>query len=83
MTLLLFVFIIFMPGFVSSFLFFQKEDVDFIERFAFSLAFSITLVPLIAFALNILFQTKITLVNITLIENEPFIMRVMPLVHLH
>ncbi len=57
--------VLFLPGFVWSFAFFKKEEIDAIERTAFSFGLSITLVPLVVFWLNWLLKIKINIVNIT------------------
>lgn len=59
--------VLFLPGFVWSFVFFKKEEIDVIERIAFSFGLSITLVPLVVFWLNWLLKIKINIVNITTI----------------
>lgn len=47
------VFVLFLPGFVISFIFFQKGKIDWIERVALSFALSIAVVPLAVFYLNL------------------------------
>ena len=61
------VFILFLPGFAWSYIFFAKKNIDWIERVALSFGLSIALVPLSVFWLNWLFQVKITLLNTSLI----------------
>lgn len=46
------VFLLLLPGYVWSFVFWKRQEIDFIERFALSLALSLALVPLIVYALN-------------------------------
>jgi hypothetical protein len=56
-------FILFLPGFVWSYVFFFRKGIDWIERIALSLGLSMALVPLIVFLLNWLFEIRITLAN--------------------
>ncbi len=44
----------FIPGFVVSFLFFKKGNIDLIERLALSFFLSITIIPFIVFYTNII-----------------------------
>jgi len=60
------VYVLFLPGLVLSFVFFNKKEIDFIERIALSFALSIAVVPLLVFYLNLL-GMKINLVNSTLV----------------
>ena len=57
------IFVLFIPGFAWSFVFFGKDEIDWIERIALSFGLSIALVPLTIFWLNFLFHVKITLIN--------------------
>jgi len=57
------VFILFLPGFVWSFVFFFKSEIDWVERIGLSAGLSIALVTLTVFWLNWLFDVTITLVN--------------------
>lgn len=59
------VFVLFLPGFCWTFLFFDKEEIDIIERVALSFGLSIALVPLMVFYLNYLFHIKINLFNVS------------------
>ncbi len=59
--LLKLIFVLFLPGFIISFVFFDKgknlpagRQVDVIERVALSFALSIAVVPLVVFYLNLL-----------------------------
>jgi len=61
------IFILFVPGFAWSFVFFKKKGFDWIERLAISIGLSIALVPLTVFWLNFLFHVKVTLVNTCLV----------------
>jgi len=61
------VFILFLPGFAWSYVFFAKKNIDWIERVALSFGLSIALVPLSVFWLNFLFQMKVTLINTFLV----------------
>lgn len=47
------VYVLFLPGFVLTFVFFRRGAVDMIERLALSFALSIAVVPLVAFYLNL------------------------------
>lgn len=60
------IFILFLPGFVWSYVFFARKNIDWIERVALSFGLSIALVTLSVFWLNWLFKMRITLVNISL-----------------
>ncbi|MEK6895087.1 MAG: DUF1616 domain-containing protein [Nanoarchaeota archaeon] len=56
------VYVLFIPGFIISFIFFRKEKIDSIERVALSFALSIAVVPLTIFYLNLI-GVKINLLN--------------------
>ena len=73
------VFVLFIPGFAWSFIFFRKDEIDWIERIALSFGLSIALVPLTIFWLNSLFHIKITLVNSFIVI---LILILMPIVYL-
>lgn len=60
-------FVLFVPGFAWSHVFFAKKDIDWIERVALSFGLSIALVPLAVFWLNWIFGLKITFLNTILI----------------
>jgi len=60
------VFVLFLPGLAWSYVFFNKDEIDWIERVALSFGLSIALVPLTVFWLNYLFKVKITLTNVTI-----------------
>ncbi len=47
-------YVLFLPGYIISFIFFKKNKIDIIERIALSFALSIAIVPLIIFYLNLL-----------------------------
>jgi uncharacterized membrane protein len=59
------VFVLFLPGYAWSFVFFKKGEIDLIERIALSFGLSIALVPLVIFWLNWLFTIRINIVNVT------------------
>jgi len=61
------IFILFLPGFAWSFIFFKKGKIDLIERIALSFGLSIALVPLTVFYLNYLLKVKINLPNVSLV----------------
>jgi uncharacterized membrane protein len=46
-------YILFLPGFAVSFLFFGRGAIDAIERLALSFALSVAIVPLVSFYLNL------------------------------
>ncbi len=60
-------FALFLPGFAWSFVFFTKEEIDWIERIALSFGLSIALVPLAVFWLNYFLGVKINLVNVSMV----------------
>ena len=60
------IFILFLPGFIWSFVFFFKREIDWVERIALSIGLSIAIVPLTVFWLNWLFDVRITLLNTSL-----------------
>ena len=71
------VYVLFLPGFIISFIFFPKTkefdskdkhkgEIDWLERIALSFALSIAIVPLVVFYLN-LAGIKINLLNTSLI----------------
>ncbi len=60
------IFVLFVPGFAWSYVFFRNGGIDWIERFALSFGLSIALVPLSVFWLNWLFDVGITLLNTAL-----------------
>jgi len=60
------VFILFVPGFAWSYVFFTRKNIDWIERVALSFGLSIALVPLAVFWLNWLFHVEVTLLSISL-----------------
>jgi uncharacterized membrane protein len=61
------IFILFLPGFAWSFVFFAKREIDWVERIALSFGLSIAIVPLTVFWLNWIFDVRITLLNTCLI----------------
>lgn len=63
LTLLAIVFVLFLPGFVWSFVFFGIRKIESIERLALSFALSIALVPLVVFYTNLL-SIRITLFTV-------------------
>jgi len=60
------IFVLFVPGFTWSWIFFKKDKIDWIERIALSVALSIALVPLTILWLNYIIHVKITVLNTTL-----------------
>ena len=61
------VFVLFVPGFAWSYVFFARRKIDWIERLALSVGLSIALVPLTVFWFNWLLDVRITLLNTSLI----------------
>jgi uncharacterized membrane protein len=59
-------FVIFVPGFAWSYVFFARKNIDWIERIALSFGLSIALVPLCVFWLNWIFHMKINLLSTSL-----------------
>ncbi len=60
------VYVLFLPGFAMSFIFFDKGNIDLLERIALSFALSISVVPLVVFYLNLI-GMKINALNVSLI----------------
>ncbi|MFC1948303.1 DUF1616 domain-containing protein [Chloroflexota bacterium] len=60
------IFVLFVPGFCWSFLFFKRKSIDLIERIALSFGLSIALVPLTVFWLNWIFDMRITELSVVL-----------------
>lgn len=58
-------YLLFLPGFVWSFVLFRKDHIDFIERIGLSLCLSLVTIPMILILLNIA-GIKITLLSIIL-----------------
>jgi len=66
-TIIWCVYILFIPGFIWSYVLFYKSEIDLIERIAVSFGLSVSVVPLTVFWMNYFFKIKITLANVTLI----------------
>ena len=60
-------FILFLPGFLWTFVFFASKEIYWVERIALSFALSIAIVPLSIFWLNRIFGVKITLLSTSLV----------------
>ena len=60
------IYVLFVPGFAWSYVFFARASIDWIERLALTFGLSIALVPLSVFWLNRLFHMKITLLSTAL-----------------
>lgn len=56
------IFVLFIPGFIISFIFFKSKQIEITERIALSFALSIAIVPLAVFYLNLI-GIKINLLN--------------------
>lgn len=63
LTILAAIFVLFLPGFALSLVFFSWKQIDLIERLALSFALSIAVVPLVVFYTNLL-GVKITTLNV-------------------
>lgn len=61
------IFILFLPGFIWSFVFLFKREIDWVERIAISFGLSIAMVTLTVFWLNWIFNVRITLLNTSFI----------------
>lgn len=61
------IFVLFLPGFAWSFIFFKKDEIDWIERIALSFGLSIAIVPLVVFWLNYFLGVKINFLNVSII----------------
>jgi len=61
------IFVLFVPGFAWSYVFFNRGKIDSIERLALSFGLSIALVPLTVFWFNWVFSVSISLVNTCLL----------------
>lgn len=57
------IFILFLPGYFITLSFFKTQEIDQLERFALSFAFSISVVPLLTFYLNLI-GVKISDLNV-------------------
>ena len=73
------IFVLFIPGFAWSFMFFRKDEIDWIERIALSFGLSIALVPLTIFWLNYLFKVKINAFNCSI---AIFVLIFIPIIYL-
>ena len=60
------IFILFLPGYWLTRVFFKQNEIDCLERFALSFALSISVVPLLSFYLNLIW-VKITVFSVYLI----------------
>ncbi len=60
------IFILFLPWYYITMAFFKEKEIDFLERFALSFAFSISVVPLATFYLNLI-GYRITDLNVFLV----------------
>jgi hypothetical protein len=61
------VFVLFLSGFAWSFVFFKKDEIDWVERIALSFGLSIAIVPLAVFWLNYFLGVKINLLNVSIV----------------
>lgn len=67
------IFILFLPWYLITLSFFWDKEIDALERFALSFAFSISVVPLLTFYLNLI-GIKITDINVFLIASSIIIL---------
>lgn len=56
------VYILFLPGYLITYIFFKQKEIDHLERIALGFALSIAIVPLVIFYLSLI-GLKINLVN--------------------
>ncbi|MHA2010255.1 MAG: DUF1616 domain-containing protein [Candidatus Hodarchaeales archaeon] len=56
---------LFLPGYVWTYVFFKKDEIDIIERVALSFGLSIALVPILVFWGNYFLGIKINLFNVS------------------
>jgi uncharacterized membrane protein len=56
-------FVLFLPGLAWTYVFFEEDEIDIIERIVLSFGLSIALVPLIMFYLKYIFDIRINLVD--------------------
>lgn len=59
------VYVLFLPGFILTFIFYNRKEIDWLERITLSLALSIATVPMVVFLLNLL-GVKITTFNVVI-----------------
>ncbi len=57
------IFVLFIPGFAWTFIFFGRDKIDAVERIALSFGLSIAMVPLIIFYTGNLLGVKVTFIN--------------------
>jgi len=62
-----FIYILFVPGFAWSFVFFANREINWVERIALSVAVSVGLMTLSIFWLNWVFNVKITEISVCLV----------------
>lgn len=68
MTIFSSIFVLFLPGFVWSFVLFpRKNEIDWIERIVLSFGLSIAIVPIMIFYINRMTGVKINILNNTII----------------
>ena len=60
------VYVLLLPGFVLTYVFFREREVDIIERITLSFALSISIIPILIFYLNLI-GMRINLVNVSLV----------------
>ncbi len=58
------IYVLFLPGLVWTYVFFENKDIDAIERITLSFILSISIVPLVVFFSNTKFGIKITALNV-------------------
>ena len=60
------IFLLFIPGFFVSLIFFKEKEIDTIERIALSFALSVAIVPLLVFYINLV-GVKINIYSVSFI----------------
>ena len=61
------IYVLFLPGFILTYVFFQKKDkeIDWLERITLSLALSIAVVPIVVFLMSFI-GLKVTALNVAI-----------------
>jgi uncharacterized membrane protein len=60
------IYVLFIPGFILTFLFYNKREINWLERIILSMAISIAAVPTLIFFINLIFGIKITTFNVVM-----------------
>ncbi|OGY89809.1 MAG: hypothetical protein A2458_05525 [Candidatus Kerfeldbacteria bacterium RIFOXYC2_FULL_38_9] len=59
------IYVLFLPGFLFTFVFFERKEIDHLERIVLSLALSLATVPLLVFLFNLI-KVPINALNVFL-----------------